>query len=59
MAQPFSLAKKEYSTGITQTNAGFNRIKHRKERVMMIKYTSGENHLCMEARVRFSEGSDY
>lgn len=22
---------------------------------MMIKYTSGENYLCMEARVRFSE----
>lgn len=22
---------------------------------MMIKYTSGENHLCMEARVSFSE----
>lgn len=26
-----------------------------KERVMMIKYTSGENHVWMEARISFPE----
>ena len=56
MAQPCSLARKNYiQQSNTQTNKSFNRIKYMKERVMMIKYTSGENHLCMEARVSFPE----
>lgn len=38
-----------------QKNNSLNRIQYMKERVMMIKYTSGENHLCMEARVSFPE----